>query len=459
MGILLNVLVFAITIGILVTIHEYGHFFVARKSGVMVERFSIGFGKRLFSWYDRHGTEFTLSAIPLGGYVKMLDERAGKVSEHQRAQAFNNKTVGVRAAIISAGPIANFLLALILFWIVAMIGSETRKTVIIDIIPNSLAAKSDIPTGYWLVEINGQSSKSIQQANQILKQINEQESHSSIELTLVPLNDSSIDDNDQIKRVIDIKNWQYDSTKELPLNSLGIMTPEPPLIIANVLDGSVAQGAGLLVNDEIIEVNGESITSGVEFTQIVRYRPNDKLFLGVLRNGELKKIQIIPTSREIETPKGKQTIGFIGVEFANNALKDEYMMITRYNPAQAILIAGQQFSRMLSAIGSFFYNAVMGNASLDDVAGPVGIAKAATNSFSVGITAYLFFLGMLSLNLGIMNLLPIPVLDGGHLIFLAIEKVKGSPVSSKIQERFYQIGALLLFCLMIIVIMSDIISF
>ncbi|MFC0180070.1 RIP metalloprotease RseP [Thorsellia kenyensis] len=445
-----SVLIFLLTIGILVVIHEYGHFIVARKCGVKVERFSIGFGKRLYSWYDKQGTEFTISLIPLGGYVKMLDERAGDVLAEDKPYAFTQKSLSKRASIIAAGPIANFLLAIIIFWILAMIGTEARKSVVVSVVPDSIAAQSGVTPNMAIVSINNQEAKSSIKVGQILTQAY-QDKLKQIEIELADPSDDSL----TITKTLLLADWTYDAKNELPWASLGLVFPDYPATISRIREGSAAHLAGLQSGDTIVKINAEKIENREKLIQFIRYSPQEQISLTVLRDGQEIILNITPT--KIIEKQGEKSItrGQIGIEFANNTLNDEYIINYRYNPITSAWIAIQRFGTSIKLIGSFLFQAITGNASMNDLAGPVGIAQAAEAQFSFGITAYLAFLAFLSINLGVMNLLPIPVLDGGHLLFLAIEKIKGSPVSVKVQQNFYLVGAFLLLSLMVITFISD----
>lgn len=449
-----NLLIFLVTIGILVVIHEYGHFIVARKCGVKVERFSVGFGKPLLRWFDKRGTEFVIALIPLGGYVKMLDERVAPVEEVLKSQAFNNKTIGQRAMIIAAGPIANFLLAIFIFWILGMIGSTSIKSIVLSVEPNSIVQKANIPKDSVLISINGKDASSVLNAEQqfaLLAKNNATTAH----LVFA----DRFDEDMTFEKQLDLSNWQFNPQTDFAYLSLGFVFPTYPLVIKDVVAGEPAALAGLKAGDTIIKANAELIKSHASFVQFINYHANENIYLTVIRNNQELEIQLTP--RKIIEKQGAKTValGRIGVFFAKTALNDDYMINNRYNPITSIYIAIKEFGLRVGLIGSFLLDAISGNASMDDLAGPVGIAQAAGSQLSFGITAYLAFLAFLSINLGIMNLLPIPVLDGGHLMFLAVEKIKGSPVSVKIQQNFYLVGAALLLLLMLITFISDFMRF
>ncbi|SES71505.1 RIP metalloprotease RseP [Thorsellia anophelis] len=449
-----NLLLFLVTIGILVVIHEYGHFIVARKCGVRVEKFSIGFGPKLYSWYDKNGTEFSLSMIPLGGYVRMLDERVAEVNHTLKDKAFNNKTIAQRAMIIAAGPLANFILAFFIFWLLAMIGFESRKSVILSVEPMSIASQANIPANTVIMEINGQDARSLITAEAILHKLAENKT-SSATLILQDMDDETY----EFERVLSLSDWQFDPQNQVALTSLGIVFPEYPLNIQEVLSDSPAQKAGLQPGDIITHMNAEPVNSRQEFIHFINYHANETVYLTLMRNST--EIDVMITPEKIVDKQGDKEIskGRIGISFANDPLKDEYMLNNRYNPLTSLWIASKMLTQKVGLILGFLVDAVKGNASIDDIAGPVGIAQAAGSQFSFGMSAYLAFLAFLSINLGIMNLLPIPVLDGGHLLFLAVEKIKGSPVSLKIQQNFYFVGAILLILLMGLTFISDFMRF
>ncbi|STO53732.1 peptidase RseP [Canicola haemoglobinophilus] len=430
---------FLIVIGVLVSVHEYGHFWAARKCGIKVHRFSIGFGKVVWSRVDKHGTEFAVSVIPLGGYVKMLDERNEEVPENLKSQAFNNKSILQRAFVIAAGPIANFLFAVLAYMMVYSIGIPSVKPVIAEITPHSLAEKAGIEPYSQITAIDGTSTPDWESINMVLatKMGDEQ-----VTLTLLAPSATNIEQN----KVLDLSEWRFDPEQETAFGALGIVPVRTKieLTLSKVADNSPAQQAGLLVGDQIYYQN-----EPMKWRDFINFvNKGDSFDIQVLRSGEFFDKVITPTLNE----KGKW---FVGVAPTVHPLSDEYRTELKYGFFDAFIKGVEktyQLSKLtIQVIGKLF----TGDLSAKNLSGPISIAKGAGASSEIGFVYYLSFMALISVNLGVMNLFPLPVLDGGHLLFLAIERVKGSPLSERMQNFAYRIGAGLLLILTIFVLFND----
>lgn len=445
-NILWSLIAFLVALGVLITVHEFGHFWVARRCGVKVERFSIGFGKALWRRVDRSGTEYVLALIPLGGYVKMLDERVESVAPEFRHQAFNNKTVWQRAAIVSAGPIANFLFAIVAYWFVFVIGVPSVRPVIGEIVPQSVAAQADISPGLELKSVAGIETPdwdSVRLA--LVGKIGAKE-------TIVEVAPFGSDDKTQ--KTLDLTHWQFEPDKQDPVVSLGIVPRGPQVepILAEVQKDSAAQKAGLQVGDRIVKVDGQPLLNWHTFVKQVRERPNESIALDIERNGNIQSLQLTPDSKAVGAGKME---GFAGIAPKVIPLPNEYKTIRQYGPFMAIYQASDKTWQLMKLTVSMVGKLITGDVKLSNLSGPISIAQGAGMSAEYGVVYYLMFLALISVNLGIINLFPLPVLDGGHLLFLAIEKLKGGPVSERVQDFSYRIGSILLVLLMGLALFND----
>ncbi|HHD7737559.1 TPA: sigma E protease regulator RseP [Providencia rettgeri] len=446
MGFIWSLAAFIIAIGVLITVHEFGHYWVARRCGVYVERFSIGFGKTLWRKVDKQGTEFVLAMIPLGGYVKMLDERVGSVSPERRHQAFNNKTVGQRAAIIGAGPIANFLLAIVVYWVVFMIGVPSVKPVIEDVKTGSIAAIANFEPKMELKSIDGIETPDWNSVRLAL--VGKIGDH---ELTAQVLPSGY---NEPMTKTVDLTTWQFDPEKQDPILSLGIMPVSAKIdpVIQKVTEGLAGERAGLQKGDRIVSVNGEVLGFWNPVTRIIRNNPGVPLKLEVQRSQQLVSLTLTPDSQDGQ--RGEK-IGFAGVELSVLPLADEYKMVQQYGPFSAFYQASDKTWQLMKLTVNMMGKLVVGDVKLNNLSGPISIAKGAGVSAESGLVYYLMFIALISVNLGIINLFPLPVLDGGHLLFLLIEKIKGSPVSERVQDFSFRIGAMALILLMGLALFND----
>lgn len=446
MGILWNLAAFIIVLGILITVHEFGHFWVARRCGIYVERFSIGFGKAIWRKTDKHGTEFVIAWIPLGGYVKMLDERVAEVAPERRHLAFNNKTVGQRAAVVAAGPIANFLLAIVAYWIVFMIGVPALKPIIADIRPNSIAEQAKLTPGMELKSVAG-----IETPDQNAVRLALVSKIGAKEVSFVVSDPNSLSESENI---LNLQQWSFDPEKQDPILSLGIMPVGARLDskIIEVTVGSAAEKAGLQAGDRIVKVDGQPIDTWHPFTYFVRQSPNKALELLVERNGLSLMLKVTPTAVAL---KDGTEIGQVGAQLQILPPDEQYLIMQQYNPFSALYEASDKTWQLMGLTVKMIGKLVVGDVKLTNLSGPVSIAKGAGMSADSGFIYYLMFMALISVNLGIINLFPLPVLDGGHLLFLVIEKIKGGPVSERVQDFCYRIGIMALMLLMGLALFND----
>ncbi len=435
-----STIIFLITITILVTFHEYGHFIIARLCGVRVEQFSIGFGRNLWSYISKkNGTKFSISLIPLGGYVKMLDGRssAHPLSETDINFAFNHKSIAKRAAIILAGPVANFLLALIIYWIIFQIGVVRYPVTIDKILPNTPAATIIIPPQSELKAINGFKIESWSDVNSALI--------AALGNDIVNI-EYQTQNKDIYRQSINIVDWHFDIEKESAITAFGFHPAKVIFYptISKIISDSAAELAGLKVGDEIVTYNNIQFDNWDNFS--AQIRTAKPINLGIKRDNQLLFIDLEPKQ---ELDHNGQLIGIAGIYPSNNTTVKQYDIVS------AFWKGCEQTISMMRIVMRSFYQLMSGALSIKSLSGPVGIAQSAGQSAHNGIISYLYFLAFISISLGIMNLLPLPILDGGHLLFLLIEKLKGSPLTDAQQNVFYRIGFLFLIILLGIALFND----
>jgi regulator of sigma E protease len=441
-----NLASFIVALGILVTIHEYGHFWVARKNGVKVERFSIGFGRALWRKTGRDGTEYVLALFPLGGYVKMLDERVDDVAVEDRDKTFNSKSVYQRIAIVGAGPLANFIFALIAFYFMFLIGVPSVKPIVGEIVPHSIAAKSELSAGVEIVSVAGITTRDWQDVNlALIGEIGQDK----IEIK------TKEKDSLYVKTILlNTEEWDYSPDKMSTLTSLGINPFRPHVYteLANVAEDSPAKKAGLFIGDKLFAINGEAIENDwPNFANKIKQYPEQEIELTIERSGSLMRIKITPKA----VKQGEQTYGYIGIAPKADNWPEEYLIDLTYGPIDAIKESAVRTWNMTELTFSMIVKFITGDVSVKNLSGPIGIAQGAGNSADYGFVYFLGFLALISINLGIINLLPLPVLDGGHLLYYVIELLTGKEVPEKIQEVGFKFGALTILTLMVIGVFND----
>lgn len=444
LSILWSFAAFIVALGVLITVHEFGHFWVARRCGVKVERFSIGFGKALWRRSDRQGTEYVIALIPLGGYVKMLDERVESVPAELRHQAFNNKTVLQRASIIAAGPIANFIFAIFAYWVVFIHGVPGVRPVVGEILNGSVAAEAQITSGMELKAVDGIETPDWDAVRMaLIGKIGD----SDATLTVSQFGEEATQ-----QKQLNLRDWQFEPDKQDPVVALGIRPRGPQIetTLAEVQANSPASNAGLQAGDRIVKVDGQPLSQWQAFAAQVRDNPGKNMALDIERNGEPVALTLTP-----EAKPGKETEGFAGVIPRVIPLPDEYKTVRQYGPFAAIGEASVKTWQLMKLTVSMLGKLIIGDVKLNNLSGPISIAQGAGLSAEYGVIYYLMFLALISVNLGIINLFPLPVLDGGHLLFLAIEKIKGGPVSERVQDFSYRIGSILLVLLMGLALFND----
>jgi len=440
-------LAFIGAIVLLVAFHEYGHYLVARWCGVKVLRFSIGFGKILYSKKFRGGeTEWSISAIPLGGYVKMLDEREGEVASEDLPRAFNRQPVLRRMAIVVAGPLANLLLAIVLYWGLFIYGVPGLKPVLGSIIPGTPAAAAKLQAQQIIVSINGTETPSWQDVRWVLLDSVLQGGKAALEIrTLQGV---------LLKRELEMSSLTAADLDSDFMRKLGLQPYQPVVraVIGKLIDAGVAQRAGLRADDLILSANGEPVVDWLKWVEVVRSHPGKPLHLEIQREGHLLTLDLTPDT----IIEGEKQVGKIGAAPQINQQEfDALMTVVRYLPVQALVQAVRKTWETSVVSLQMMGRMITGQVSLKNLSGPITIADYAGQSAGMGMGAYLSFLALISISLGVLNLLPIPLLDGGHLLYYMVEKIKGSPVSEVLWEAGQKAGMALLFTLMALALFND----
>ena len=438
-----------VTLGVLIAFHEFGHYWVARRMGVKVLRFSIGFGKPI--WMRRGGkdqTEYAIAAIPLGGYVKMLDEREGEVAEEELPRAFNRQPVGKRIAIVAAGPIFNFIFAILAYFVMYSAGVPGLKPLIGEVEPASAAYSAGFHSGDEIVLVDGQKTPTWSAARLSLLEASLDQATVAVE----------VQDKEHNRRVLQLalsgltaQQKESDIVQHLGIQSF---RPAIPPIIGQLEKGGAAERDGLLAGDRITSVDGKSIKDWNDWVEVIRKHPEQTLKTEVERKGVMQVISLTPA--RVKTDDGE--IGRIGAapEIPKASPSDDYLTVVKYGPVGALTVAVAKTWQMSMITLRMIGKMIVGEVSVKNLSGPITIATYAGVSASLGLTAFLSFLAVVSISLGVLNLLPIPLLDGGHLLYYVVELVRGNPLSDAVQARMQQVGIVLLGMLMVIAIYNDI---
>jgi regulator of sigma E protease len=448
-GLLLSLAAFIVAIGVLVTVHEFGHFWVARRLGIKVLRFSIGFGKPLWKrTFGKDETELVIAALPLGGYVKMLDEREGDVAAAELTRAFNRQPVKTRIAVVVAGPAFNFLFAIIVYWAMFVTGVPGMKPIVGEVTPASYAAEAGIQGGDEILAVGGEPTP-------------------TWEATVLALLEADLDELDVVAVTVRDANGRerhlqvhFETPDELlkkggVLENFGLSPWQPPALIESLVAGGAGERAGMLPGDQVVLADGVAISNWGQWVDFVRERPGQEIAVQVLRNSEAVKLTVRPDSI---TESGRE-IGRIGayVQLPGDEQRATMRVVIRYGLLRAFPEALNKTWQVTTLTLRTLWKMVSGRASVENLSGPITIAQYAGQSAAIGLAAFLGFLGIVSVSLGVLNLLPVPVLDGGHLLFYLVELVTGSPVTDAIQLAGQKIGIVLLLALMTLAFYNDLI--
>ena len=443
-----TLLALLLALSLLIAVHELGHFLVARWCGVKVLRFSIGFGRPL--WQRRFGadkTEFTLATIPLGGYVKMLDEREGEVQEEELSRAFNRQSLGKRSAIVAAGPAFNFVFAIVAYWLMFVLGVPGIKPLIGDVAPETVAYHAGLRGGEEIIAVNGETTPTWQSAMEAIV---------PLALLQQPVQLTVFDNGVSVERTLDTASLSATQSPKELVQHLGLETHRLRIapVIDEVLPDSAAAQAGLQSGDEIRFIDDKPIDDWDSLVKVVSNSPDLLLQISVLRDGEQIDIEARPQARSSD---GK-SVGRLGISPRIDEEKlSELSTVLRYSTTDSVSAALQKTWDMSALTLRMIGKMISGSASIENISGPIGIAQYAKRSAYAGVSQFLAFLALISLSLGVLNLLPVPVLDGGHLLFYLVELVKGSPLSEQMEMVGQRIGLAVIFALMVIAIYNDLV--
>ena len=447
MSILFIILAAIFLLGPLIAIHEFGHYWVARKLGVKVLVYSIGFGPTLLKWTSKKsGIQYQLSALPLGGYVKMLDEREGDVKEEDRPYAFNRQSPWKRIAIVAAGPLINLIFAIILFWILFLPAQEQLNTRVGKVLPNTPAATAQLHTGDKITAIDGAPVSTWENLNfALIERIGE-----TGVITV------AAERQGEVKQFqLPIQEFLKDQSQSA-LDTLGFVPYRPviPAVVYKLSEDGAAIRQGMKEGDRIVTIDGVAMKDWFDVVAVVQKSPEKLLNIAVQREGKLVQLQVMPQGKRDNMGN---VSGMLGVQShaGKVTIPDDYKQTIQYNPAEALVKAVEKTGQLSSMTLNSIVKMVRGLIGLDNLSGPITIAKVAGQSAEMGWQTFISFMALMSVSLGILNLLPIPMLDGGHLVYYFIEAIRGKPVSEQIQLVGFKIGMVLLGSMMFLALFND----
>jgi len=437
-----SLIFFLIALAILIIIHEYGHFWVARRCGVKVLRFSVGFGKPIWQKVGKDGTEYVLAPIPMGGYVKMLDEREMPVTEEQAQFAFNRQSLAKRVAIVSAGPIANLIFAILAYWMLFVVGVSGIKPIIDDVHPASIAAQAGLNPSDEILQVDGKRTPTW---NSVYKALIQKAEYG--ERTEILVMTSGIVQ----QYALVIPQVSIDQASSI-LDKIGIEPLRPAIkpVLGEIVPDSPAQKAGLKVGDVLLSSQQQTIDNWSKWVELIQASAGKELNIEIQRNEQRLTLTLTPQAGD----DGKGRIG-AAVDASQSTIPQELQAELSYGPVEAVWQAMIQTWDFSSSTLKSLWGMITGKVSTDNLGGPISIAQIAGSSAEQGVTSFISFLAMISITLGILNLLPIPMLDGGHLAMFAVEAVRGKPISEITQMQIQKVGFLILIMVMFIAFFND----
>ena len=435
-------------LGPLIAIHEFGYYFVARKLGVKVLVYSIGFGPTILKWTSKKsGIQYQLSALPLGGYVKMLDEREESVAEEDLPYAFNRQHPWKRIAIVAAGPLINLIFAILLFWVLFLPAQEQLNTRVGKVLADTPAAAAQMQVGDKITAIDGTSVSTWEKLNFALVDRVGETGNIQVQAERAG----------EIKTFnLPIQNFINDQSQS-PLDVLGFTPyrPQIPAIVSKLSEDGAAIRQGMKEGDQIVAIDGVKMNDWYDVVQVVQASPEKLLKVDVLRNNQIQQLEVMPQGKRDNMGN---VSGVLGVQSdpGKIVIPDDYKQTIQYSPSEALLMAVDKTGQLSSMILNSIVKMVRGLIGLDNLSGPITIAKVAGQSAEMGWQTFISFMALMSVSLGILNLLPIPMLDGGHLVYYFIELIRGKPVSEQIQLVGLKIGMVLLGSMMLLALFNDI---
>lgn len=448
MSVFYMVLAAVIVLGPLIAIHEFGHFWVARRLGVKVLTFSIGFGPAFLKWKDKTGTQYQIAAIPLGGFVRMADEREGEVPPEDIPHSFNRQPVWGRMAIVAAGPLINLVFAVFLYWIIFLQGTETLRPIIGRVLPQTPAAVAGMEEGDEILAIDGKPVADWEAINYAL--IERMGESGELRISLRPQTGAE-------PREVALTLNKFLSGREIdPFREVGFRPYQPPLepVVGEVVAGGAGARQGLKAGDRVLAVDGMPIKSWQDFVEVVRTQPEQTLDVQVQRGSETVTLKLIPSGEKDEQGIVRGKLG-IAVKDQPFEFPAQYRQSVEHGPVEALGLAFKKTGALISFTLDSIVKMVQGLISVNNLSGPITIAKVAGQTAAMGWESLLGFMALLSVSLGVLNLLPIPVLDGGHLVYHAIEGLTGRPLSERMQMLGVRVGIVMLMSLMLLAIFND----
>ncbi len=436
---------FIVALSILVCFHEYGHYWMARKLGVRVLRFCLGWGKPWKSFMAKDGVEWAIAPYPIGGYVKMLDEREAPVADHEKHLAFNNQPIRNRMAILVAGPAANFLLAIVLYWLILMIGVEGLKPIISEPPARTAAAAAGMRAG------------------DTVTQVGERPIDTWTDLRLALIDNTlgaqsmmlRVRSEEGVSRPVQLNLADVRSDPEFLFDDIGLNVFQPVIepVLDRIVPGSAADAAQLRAGDRITEVEDTSITNWNELVAAIKQRPMQATRLVIERDGKALELNLVVGTHE----QGGVVIGRLGATpVVNQQLWQNLRAVRQLGPLEAVPEAVGQTWQMSQLTLRVLWHMVLGEVSVKNVSGPIQIAQVAGDTARIGLVSFLSFMAVVSVSLGVLNLLPVPLLDGGHMLMYAIEGVKGRPLSERAQITAQYVGLAFIGVLMMLALYNDI---
>lgn len=447
MQIIISLFGFIFAVGVLTAVHEFGHFWVARRCGIKVLRFSIGFGRPIFAWHDKLGTEYVISILPLGGYLKMLDENEGPVQSNERHMAYNVKSVWMRMAVISAGSIFNILFAVLIYWLIFVNGITSVIPVLGTVPKGSIANIAGLKKGQEIIQVGDQETTTWEQISASLMPYIGEKGFVKFKVKEPVTKTIS-------SYTLDLNEWAVSNDEGDLLKSLGLEPYDPtPPIVGRLLPDLPASKSGLIPDDLIISVDGIPTPNRTTLINYIRTKTGTFIDLQVKRDEEIFTITIKPISKLIE---GGDEVGFIGIEFLPQPLPQEMLRVNKLGIIDGLVASFVKTKNYIVLTLQFLYKIVVGKVSIQHIAGPISIAKYAGQTALSGLTHFLSFLALISISLGVLNMLPIPMLDGGYFTYYLYELLTGKPVPIKAMVVGKILGIIFLCGLMLLALTNDI---